>query len=445
MGNLGSKKNPPQPPEPKPYQLAPTSVPKFVSTDTRLHQLVPTSAPKFVSTDSRLYQLAPTSTPKFVSNDSRLYQLAPASAPKFVSTDSRLHQLIPASLPKFVSTESRLNQLTPASVPKVDARTAHDIWETSLSNKQIELDALKSFNSRITTNAASYRDSNEYRAHTIRLERIKRTSELFSGRQTTKPSFSINSFLNIGDKLENIRRYDLKFFPLKGKLPELTPEMLQDIELASKPYPNLSDVLVELDGVQILRKDIQTLLGMNWLNDEVVNAYMNLLVIRGNKTGYKRVYAFNTFFYPKLRESGYSSIKRWTRRVDIFNHDFVLVPVHLGSHWCLALIDFSRRMISYYDSLGGGPQGCCDILLDYLREESNDKRKQELDDENWQLIDRYSEGGIPQQKNCSDCGVFACMYAEYLTRNAKLDFSQEHMPYFRKKMIYELIKKTILE
>ncbi len=32
--------------------------------------------------------------------------------------------------------------------------------------------------------------------------------------------------------------------------------------------------------------------------------------------------------------------------------------------------------------------------------------------------------GIPQQMNGSDCGVFACKYAEYVSRGADITFSQ---------------------
>ena len=34
-------------------------------------------------------------------------------------------------------------------------------------------------------------------------------------------------------------------------------------------------------------------------------------------------------------------MKRWTRKVDVFSYDILLVPVHLGMHWCLAVVDFS--------------------------------------------------------------------------------------------------------
>ena len=32
--------------------------------------------------------------------------------------------------------------------------------------------------------------------------------------------------------------------------------------------------------------------------------------------------------------------------------------------------------------------------------------------------------GIPQQMNGSDCGMFACKFAEYITRGAQITFSQ---------------------
>ena len=42
-------------------------------------------------------------------------------------------------------------------------------------------------------------------------------------------------------------------------------------------------------------------------------------------------------------EKGHAALKRWTRKVDIFATDLMLIPVHLGMHWCLATIDFKRK------------------------------------------------------------------------------------------------------
>ena len=64
---------------------------------------------------------------------------------------------------------------------------------------------------------------------------------------------------------------------------------------------------------------------------------MNLLMARGEKEGFAKVHAFNTFFYQKVMGQGHSSVRRWTRQVDIFAKDYLLVPVHLGMHWCMAV------------------------------------------------------------------------------------------------------------
>ncbi|RZF40755.1 hypothetical protein LSTR_LSTR016834 [Laodelphax striatellus] len=139
---------------------------------------------------------------------------------------------------------------------------------------------------------------------------------------------------------------------------------------------------------------------------------MNLLIERSKKEGLPKVHAFATFFYQRLIESGHASVSRWTKKVDIFAQDLIIVPVHLRSHWCMAIIDLRNKVVEYYDSMGSHNNEC---LKD-----------------------------IPQQTNISDCGVFACAFAEYRCRNAKITFSQKEMPYFRQKMMYEIITGKLM-
>lgn len=227
----------------------------------------------------------------------------------------------------------------------------------------------------------------------------------------------------------------------KEVLPKLTPKMEADIDKALRPIPS-DEVLANGFRLTVTRKDMETLAGLNWLNDEVINFYMNLLMERGrSQPGLPSVYAFNTFFYPKLLSGGYSALKRWTRRVDIFAYDLLLVPIHLGVHWCLAVIDFRHSTIRYYDSMGGSNDECLKALGKYLREESKDKRKKELDLTDWTY---ETVKDLPQQMNGSDCGMFALKYAEYITRDAKITFDQMHMPYFRRRMVYEILTQKLL-
>ena len=99
-----------------------------------------------------------------------------------------------------------------------------------------------------------------------------------------------------------------------------------------------------------------------------------MIVERSGKDKFCSVHAFTTFFYPKLKETGHSSVKRWTKKVDIFSYSLLLVPVHLGMHWCLAVIDMKNKTITYYDSMGGNNMGCLLALTEYLNEEHRTRK-----------------------------------------------------------------------
>ena len=61
------------------------------------------------------------------------------------------------------------------------------------------------------------------------------------------------------------------------------------------------------------------------------------MISERSKNSGPKVHTFNTFFYPKLMKTGHASLKRWTKKVDLFAMDIVLIPIHLGMHWCLAV------------------------------------------------------------------------------------------------------------
>ena len=121
-----------------------------------------------------------------------------------------------------------------------------------------------------------------------------------------------------------------------------------------------------------------TLADLTWLNDGVINFYLNLIMKRGKSDNYPSVYAFNTFFYPKIRSEGHIAVQRWTKTVDIFSHDYILVPVHLGIHWCMAIVDFTVKQIRYYDSMGENNTEALNHIKLYLNEESKAKNNQNI-------------------------------------------------------------------
>ncbi|KAJ1729551.1 SUMO1 sentrin specific peptidase 1 [Coemansia biformis] len=194
--------------------------------------------------------------------------------------------------------------------------------------------------------------------------------------------------------------------------------------------------VVELNNVPVTAHDMATLQDGKWLNDEVINFYMQLIMDRSAKTpALPRVHAFNTFFYSTLCESGYARVRRWTRRTKLFEKDLVIVPVHLGVHWCCAVIDLRQKSIVYYDALLGDDPGCLQTLMGYIRDESRDKCGADIDESEWTL---RCDKRIPRQQNGYDCGVFAVMFAEYASRDAPFQFSQENCPFLRRRVTYEI-------
>ena len=114
-----------------------------------------------------------------------------------------------------------------------------------------------------------------------------------------------------------------------------------------------------------------------------------------------KVFAFNTLFYPKLMSSGYDGLERWTRTVDLFHYDLILIPVHSGAHWSLATVCPKLRTIRYYDSQGRSNLGCLDSLRIYMKKESLAKNRHVSG--GWKL---ECVVNLPQQMNYSDCGMF---------------------------------------
>ncbi|KAK8774074.1 hypothetical protein V5799_011393 [Amblyomma americanum] len=104
-------------------------------------------------------------------------------------------------------------------------------------------------------------------------------------------------------------------------------------------------------------------------------------------------------------------------------------------------MDFRKPEIVIYDSLGPRDEhsSIIDDLADYL-EKVNGWQDCEMDWNGWY----FYPGNVQLQKNTSDCGVFLCQYAECLTRDAPILFEQKHMPYFRRRIVYETLHGGLL-
>uniref|UniRef100_A0A8C5E896 Ubiquitin-like protease family profile domain-containing protein n=1 Tax=Gouania willdenowi TaxID=441366 RepID=A0A8C5E896_GOUWI len=176
--------------------------------------------------------------------------------------------------------------------------------------------------------------------------------------------------------------------------------------------------------------DLGTLYGQNWLNDQIMNMYGDLVM----DSVPEKVHFFNSFFYDKLRTKGYEGVKRWTKNVDIFQKDLLLIPIHLEVHWSLISVDIPRRAITYFDSQRTLNRRCPKHIFKYLQAEAIKKDQQDFL-MGWKGFFKMNVG---RQNNDSDCGAFVLQYCKCLALGQPFSFGQQDMPRVRRQMYKEL-------
>lgn len=183
--------------------------------------------------------------------------------------------------------------------------------------------------------------------------------------------------------------------------------------------------------------DLATLDGQNWLNDQIINMYGELIM----DAVPDKVHFFNSFFHRQLVTKGYNGVKRWTKKVDLFKKTLLLIPIHLEVHWSLITVNIPNRIISFYDSQGIHFKFCVENIRKYLLTEAREKNHPEFL-QGWQTAVTKC---IPQQKNDSDCGVFVLQYCKCLALDQPFQFSQEDMPRVRKRIYKELCERQLID
>lgn len=203
------------------------------------------------------------------------------------------------------------------------------------------------------------------------------------------------------------------------------------------------EVLVSL-AVPIARSDLRTLQGKQWLNDEIINGYMDLINRRDLATHSQQrtIYAFSCFFYTQLSIRGYAyhRVRNWTTEVDVLKLERLIVPINIGNiHWCLAVVNLKARRFEYYDSLGHSNDECLPRLRRWLQDESQDKHQQTYSLAGWTDVQPRKQ----HQRNSYDCGVFAARAAECVALDIPFDFTQKDTPSLRILMSLQLLDSAL--
>jgi sentrin-specific protease 1 len=140
----------------------------------------------------------------------------------------------------------------------------------------------------------------------------------------------------------------------------------------------------------------------------------------------------------------------------IFNLDKIFFPINLNNeHWVCAVAFMHKKRIQFYDSQGGDGIHYLEILFRYIKDEYLDKNGVPLpDQDDWELVPCAPD--TPHQRNGMyndatflfvpsrtptyfnvrlspplapgyDCGVFTCMFADFLAKDCPLVFNQSHI------------------
>uniref|UniRef100_A0A8B9UF86 Sentrin-specific protease 7 n=1 Tax=Anas zonorhyncha TaxID=75864 RepID=A0A8B9UF86_9AVES len=244
-------------------------------------------------------------------------------------------------------------------------------------------------------------------------------------------------------------------------------------------------------GLGVTREDLECLEYGEFLNDVIIDFYLKYLLLeKAPKHLAERTHIFSSFFYKCLTRTEKNSegdpkvsaaqrrhkrVRTWTRHINIFNKDYIFVPVNEESHWYIAVICFpwleeavyeecpyqnslqsekgsentvtasvlafpeeeemdislssskrqicKRPCILILDSLkAGSVQKTVQVLREYLEVEWEAKRKTRREFSKSTMVDFCPR--VPKQDNSSDCGVYLLQYVESFFQNPIVNFEQ---------------------
>jgi len=196
-------------------------------------------------------------------------------------------------------------------------------------------------------------------------------------------------------------------------------------------------------GISKVQDLLRVFLPNVWLNDLIIQQYINLLIKNCNSNN---VLDFNTFFFEIVAQHGFNGyIKRYIKEINLLNYNKIIVPTHLdNNHWCLLVVEINKRKIIYFDSLGFFDIALekMKVLAGFLNEEYLEKKLhlRKRKDLTWNIY----IGKSPRQENSIDCGIFLCTNARYYILEEQINFNQGDIPLIRQRMSYELIHNTLL-
>ena len=193
--------------------------------------------------------------------------------------------------------------------------------------------------------------------------------------------------------------------------------------------------------------DLDLLNGNNWLNDVIINKYMDMLMNQ-----FTDIFIFSTFFSQSYftRDQGYESVARYTKNCDLFEYRVVLFPLLELSHWFLGVMEFQENRLYILDPYSKNQlsEAIMSDHMERLRKLESGFLKKTYENEehgNWNAIQKsvMMPPSIPEQWDGHNCGVFLLEFSRCLAQDTEINFSQRDMPNIRRRIKREIRSEKI--
>ncbi|XP_047161008.1 probable ubiquitin-like-specific protease 2A isoform X6 [Vigna umbellata] len=224
-------------------------------------------------------------------------------------------------------------------------------------------------------------------------------------------------------------------------------------------FPNFDEAFDEViypkgepDAVSISKRDVELLQPQTFINDTIIDFYIKYLKNKLPTDEQDRFHFFNSFFFRKLADldkdpasacdgrAAFQRVRKWTRKVNLFEKDYILIPINYSLHWSLIAICHPGEVTCYQDeemnesskipcilhmdSLQGTHKGLKNIFQSYLCEEWKERHGNVVDDVSSKFLHmRFISLELPQQDNLYDCGLFLLHYVERFLEEAPVNFN----------------------
>jgi len=205
------------------------------------------------------------------------------------------------------------------------------------------------------------------------------------------------------------------------------------------------------DSVSVCLNDYKTLEHDTFLNDIIIDFYLTYLFHKFlNEEDRPTVHIFSTMFYKRLNstpkkastvasyekdsslkpaEKRHLRVKGWTKNVNLFEKNMVIIPICEHSHWYLVIairpglitipvgsedrVKKGEPFMIVLDSMGGNKTAAVSNIRHYLAAEW--KAKMCADEEEFEFSSkemRTVRPSKPEQENYTDCGIYLLHYIE---------------------------------